>query len=484
MRKSIIGREEEIKKLKEYVDSAHSEFIVIYGRRRVGKTFIVKELFYDKFTFMMTGRENSTKEEQLQLFTYAMEDYFGESSSAGNWTEAFRQLSKAIEKQGKGPKIIFIDELPWLSSPKSDFVSALEAFWNGWAYYRRDIKLITCGSATSWMLSNIINARGGLHNRTTHTMLISPFTLRETESYFKENEFTYERAEIIEAYMAVGGVAYYLSLFDQKKSVAQNIDTLCFRKGGELTSEFSKLYKSLFKKADSHILVIRTLSAVGKGMTRKTIIEKSKIADNGKLSRILEELEACEFIRSYIPFGKKKKDMLYQLTDLFSLFFLRFMDRNGSAGKNYWIRKQGTGEYYAWAGYAFETVCLHHLDNIIDALGISGTINKPCSWFYRPTSAVKNDKEADDHLKTSAQIDLLIDRNDKTISVCEMKYCDGEYEITKEENKRTEDRIRIFKKVSKTKKTVAMAYVTPQGLHNNMYARKVRDQIVADVFFK
>ena len=484
MKKSIIGREQEVEQLRNYIASNQSEFIVIYGRRRVGKTYLIKELFYDKFTFMATGRENVSKEEQLLQFSYAMEDYFGESTVPATWTEAFRSLSKAIERQGEGPKILFIDELPWFDTPKSGFVSALEHFWNGWAYYRHDIKLITCGSATSWMISNIINARSGLHNRATHSMLISPFRLHETEQYFQQYGFNYSRLEILDSYMAVGGVAYYLSLFDKKKSVAQNIDKLYFSKGGELSGEFSRLYKSLFKKADSHILIVTALSSTCKGLTRKAIIEKSRMSDNGKLSRLLEELETCGFIRSYIPFGKKKKDTLYQLKDQFSLFHLHFMNEKGSSGKDYWIKKIGTVEYNVWAGYAFETVCLNHIDQLTEGLGISGMMSQPCSWSYTPNKAVKTNDEADEDLKTGAQIDLLIDRSDKTISVCEMKYANGEYEITKAYHKRTEDRIRTFKKVTKTKKTVAMAYVTPQGLHNNMYARMVRDQITADVLFR
>ena len=484
MKKTIIGREPEIKKLKNYMASTRSEFIVIYGRRRVGKTFLVKELFHENFTFMLTGRENATTEQQLTQFAYALDDYFGNSTVPVSWSEAFRMLSKAIEQQPEGTKIIFIDELPWLDTSRSDFIIALELFWNNWAYYRSDIKLITCGSATSWMLNNIINSRGGLHNRATHSMLISPFSLKETEQYFKYKGFNYSRLEVLDCYMAVGGVAYYLSLFDKDKSVAQNIDALCFTRGGELTNEFSKIYKSLFKKADKHILIVSTLSHIGKGLTRTALIGKTGFANNGKLSRMLQELEMCEFIRSYIPFGKKKKDTLYQLTDQFSLFHLHFKKGNSNSGKNFWIKNIGTGAYNAWAGYAFETVCLHHIDQLMDGLGISGMINKPCSWYYSPSASIRNDEEADDDLKTGAQIDLLIDRKDKTITVCEMKYANGEYEITKAYDKRVQDRIRTFKKVTKTSKSVVLTYITPQGLHDNMYARKLREQITAETLFR
>jgi len=484
MRNSIVGREEEIARLEKYIKSDRSELIAIYGRRRVGKTFLVKELFGDNFTFRITGRENAGMKEQLVNFSYAITDYFGEEVTVKDWQEAFRVLSKAIERQRPGVKIIFIDELPWLDSQKSHFIGALEYFWNNWASYRSDIKLIVCGSATSWMLKKILNARGGLHNRVTHKILVSPFSLKETERYFRKNGFDYERLEILDCYMAVGGVAYYLSLFDSDKSVAENINSLCFTSGGELADEFSKLYKSLFKKADRHLAVVNALGRIGKGMTRLELLEQTGMNNNGNVSTILNELEACEFIRSYIPFGKSKKEKLYQLVDLFSLFYLRFMKSGGVFARNYWQTTIGTGSHNAWCGYAFEVVCLHHIDEIIDGLGISGIISRPCSWAYRPGEQAKADELLDEDLRTGAQIDLLIDRKDKTVTVCEMKYSDTEYEIDKAYFERIQARIRTFRKVTGATKTITATLVTPLGLKDNMYARRCGRQITADELFK
>ncbi len=483
MENSIIGRQKEIERIKSYISSKRSEFVAVYGRRRVGKTYLIKELFENQFTFRITGRENVSLREQLLNFSYALSDCFGIDAKPSNWTEAFRILSKAIETQPEGQKIIFFDELPWFDTPRSNFISALEYFWNGWANYRSDIKLIVCGSATSWMLDKLINTRGGLHNRVTHKILVSPFTLNETEQYFKSNGFDYERPEIIDCYMAVGGVAYYLTLFESDKSVAENINALCFEKSGELVDEFDKLYKSLFKKADNHIAIINALSSVKKGLTRKELINKTKFTNNGNLTMLLNELEMCEFIRSYVPFRKNNKDKLYQLIDPYSLFYLQFMKDNKTHSKDYWLHKICSGEYNAWSGYAFEIVCLHHIDQIVAGLGISGTINTPCSWTYRPTEAIKDDVNADEDLKNGAQIDLLIDRNDKTISICEMKYSDGEYEIDRQYDAHVQARLRTFKKVTKTTKSLATAYITPQGLVENMYSRKVKQVITADNLF-
>ena len=483
MKENIIGREQEIEKLENYISSRKSEFIAIYGRRRVGKTFLVKELFENRFAFRVTGKDNVTTKEQLTSFSFALNDQLGIETDVTNWPEAFRLLQKALEKMTDGTKIIFFDELPWFDTYASNFISALEHFWNDWAFYRSDIKLIACGSATTWMLNQVINSRGGLHNRITHNILLSPFKLHEVEEYFKSQGFYYERPEIIECYMAMGGVAYYLSLFENNKSVAQNIQQLCFTRGGELTEEFERLFNSLFKKADNHLAIVTALKNKGKGMTRLDLLDATGLANNGRFSQILKELEQCDFIRSYTPFGKSKKDMMYQLIDPFCLFYFKFMHNKGDFLDNHWIKMQTTAEYESWCGHAFEIVCLHHINEIVKALGIDGSINTPCSWSYRPATKVLANDEADEDLKHGTQIDLLIDRSDRSISICEMKYCNGEYEISKAYDAHLAHRLKVFKKVTKTTKTLIPTFVTPHGLYNNMYARKINRQVTGNDLF-
>ena len=485
MERNIIGRRDEINRLKRYIGSDRSEFVAIYGRRRIGKTFLVRELFEENFTFRTTAKENVSTREQLENFAGALGKYFGCTDIPIDWAHAFRMLITYIEENDKssGVKLIFIDELPWFDTYGAKFVSALEHFWNDWASYRRDIKLIVCGSATTWMLDNVVNSRGGLHNRTTHTILLSPFTLHETELYFHAFGFPYERQELIECYMAVGGVAYYLSLFEQDKSVAQNIESLCFIRGGELVDEFQNLYKSLFRKADNHLAVITALHKKGMGMTRQEIIEVTHQTNNGNLTKLLRELEECSFIRSYIPFRRNKKDKLYQLIDPFTLFYLRFMKENNSFMKGYWQKMQTTPAYSSWCGYAFEIVCLNHLEQIVRALGIDGTINSPCSWIYRVPKDVLEDDEADEDLKHGAQIDLLIDRSDKTITICEMKYSREEYEITKNYDAQMNRRIRTFRKATNTRKSIISTFITPNGLLDNFYARRIARQVTGHQLF-
>ena len=484
MKTNIIGRHQQIDDLESYIGSPKSEFVAIYGRRRVGKTFLVKELFENQFYLRVTGKDNVKTREQLSNFNYAISDQLGIAEQATNWTDAFRLIEKHIDKTTDDKaKILFFDELPWFDTKGSDFVSALEHFWNDWASYRHDIKLIACGSATTWMLDKVINSRGGLHNRVTHKMLLSPFNLSESEEYFHAMGFPYGRAEIIDCYMAMGGVAYYLSLFNNKKSVAENIQRLCFTDGGEMTDEFDKLFKSIFKKAEQHTAIVTALKDKGMGMTRIDLLNATHMPNNGNFSRLLSELEQCGFIRSYSPYGKTSKDKVYQLIDPFTLFYFKFMHAQSLYLDNHWIKLQSTPAYHSWCGHAFEMVCLHHINQIVKALGIDGCINIPCSWAYRPSQTVINDPEADEALKHGAQIDLLIDRSDNVINLCEMKYSNYEYEIDKAYFNHLNRRIQTFKRVTKTRKSVTPIFITSQGLYKNQYGRQIVREVKGDDLF-
>lgn len=481
MRENIIGRQSEIKRLLQYAVSDHSEFIAIYGRRRVGKTFLVKELFGGQFAFCITGMEKATTKEQLLNFSQSLQNFTSSGTKLKSWGEALRLLENYLASLNGGMKIVFFDELPWLDTSGSNFLAEFELFWNDWASYRNDIKLVCCGSATTWMLDEVINSRGGLHNRVTHEIALAPFTLAETELYFHSKGFVYERPEIMECCMAVGGVAYYLSLFERDESVAQNIERLCFARGGELRNEFDRLYKALFNKADTYIDIVTALANKSCGMTRMELIDATKGVNNGNFTKKLVELEECDFIRSYQPFSKEKKSTVYQLIDPFSLFYLKFMNGRSGFLKGYWVKMQSTDEYRSWCGYAFEIVCLNPVEQIVRALGIDGSINTVCSWSYRPPKSLP--VNADEDLRHGTQIDLLIDRSDNTVNVCEIKYSLSEYVIDKNYFSHLEQRMRIFKKITKTRKSVVPVFITSQGLSENMYSRRIPREVKGDDLF-
>ena len=481
MKTVLIGRESETERLESYLNSDHAEFIAIYGRRRVGKTFLVRKICEDNFAFHVTGIYNAMKTDQLLNFAVAMQRSFALEAPKveKNWILAFNALALQIEKLPQGRKIIFIDELPWMDRAKSGFVPALENFWNSWAALRDDVKLIVCGSATSWMINNLIHSKGGLHGRLTHQILVEPFSLHDCERYFSHFGFRYSRRQILECYMVMGGIPYYFSLMDKSLSLSQNVDRLFFEQDSELRDEFSALYRALFKKPEPYIAVVTALSQVGKGMTRQELLRRTSLQDNGAFSTVLEELEQCGFIRSYLPFSvsatasaenRLPSETLFQLMDFYTMFYFSFIKNNAYRDPQFWTHSQNSPVYNTWAGLSFEKLCLSHLGQMKRELGISGVQTNACSWL----SAASSPK---------AQIDLLIDRKDDAVNLCEMKYSRSEYEIDSEEEKRLERRVDVFRSETLTKKSIILTLVTTEGLKKNSHSDIIQSLIVADALF-
>ena len=416
--------------------------------------------------------ENADMQDQLANFFFTLRRVWPSAAKPHSWIEAFDELQSYLEHLPSGSKTVFIDELPWLDTARSKFIAALERFWNGWADGRDDIKLIVCGSATSWMIDNIINNRGGLHNRKTHQIYVAPFTLNESRRYFNAYGFGYREKEIAECYMVMGGVPYYYSLMDQKESVAQNIDRLCFSPDGELKGEFENLYHSLFKKAGDHIAIVTALAKKGKGLTRKQLLDATKLNNNQKFTTTMDELEKCGFIRTYVPFSETKRDALFQLTDAFTLFHFHYFEENKFQDENFWTNSLNSAKYRAWSGYAFELLCLNHLKQMKEALGISGVLTRVCSWTSKEGEGSRG-----------AQIDLLIDRADQTINLCEMKFARAEYEITKADYDNLENKIESFLQQSKTRKSIMLTMVTSFGIKENIYSSRVQRVVTMEQLF-
>ena len=472
MIKDIIGREKERELLNQYIDSNESEFIAIYGRRRVGKTFLIRKMFGERLAFYMTGMDNVTMQDQLLNFTLELRKFSGKDIPVPeNWLYAFNSLATYLESLPNGNKIIFMDELPWMDTPKSKFISALEHFWNSWASNRSDIKLIVCGSATSWMIDKLINNRGGLHNRLTHRMAIEPFNLQECKQYFEAKGFGYSQKEIAECYMIMGGIPFYLKQMQKGLSVAQNIDRLFFEIGCALDGEFDNLYRALFKFSENYIRIVEALASKGKGLTRQEIIQQTKLPNNGGLTTMLKELESCGFIRQYEPFAKQKKDILYQLTDFYSLFYFRFIQKNRYRDEHFWTNSLGSGIHRSWSGYAFEMLCLMHIAEIKKALGISGVQSLTSSW--RSNSS-----------EEGAQIDLVIDRKDQTVNLCEMKYADRTFVIDKQYDENLRNKLASFREETKTRKSLHLTFVTTYGVKPNAYSGHIQKEVVLEDLFK
>lgn len=461
--------------MQNLLNEQEPQFCVVYGRRRIGKTFLIRETFAHRFDFQHTGLANAGKTEQLSEFKESLRAAgMRISKIPKDWHEAFHMLADHLSSLPAGKKIVFLDELSWMDTPKSGFISALEHFWNGWVTARaeKDIVLIVCGSATSWIINKVINNRGGLHNRLTMRIHLKPFTLKECEEYVSMRSLPLSRQDIAEAYMILGGVPYYWSFLHKNESLAQNIDRMFFAEDAPMAEEYSALYASLFQHPEPYIAIVETLAKKKAGMTRNELLASTGLTDNTTFARTLNELEQCNFIRKYYCYGKKERDCVFQLMDNFTLFYLRYIANNSRHDDHFWSHSIGTPAHNAWAGLAFERLCLWHLPQICMALGVSGVVSSAHSW--QTTANEEHD---------GAQIDLLIDRNDHVINLCEMKYCDGVYVITKDEDARLSRRRSIFKLATRTRKTLQTTLVTMNGVAHNIYYNNVHCEIRVDELF-
>lgn len=470
----FIGRDKEKALLTKLLDENESSFVAVYGRRRVGKTYLIRTAFQDKFTFVHTGMAHSSLKKQLEAWRSSLRDCgVKKLKIPHSWIDAFDMLKEVINASKEPKKLIFIDELPWLDTHRSGFLSALEHFWNGWASARNDIILIVCGSATSWIINKIVKNHGGLHNRLTHSIHLQPFSLFECEQYAVSKRLGMNRRQIMECYMVMGGVPYYWSKLERDRSLAQNIDALFFNQDAELKTEFVNLYASLFKKPEPYIAVVNTLGTKKAGMTREDIIKLGGITDNGKLTEVLEDLESCGFIRKYKAFGQKSKGAIFQLIDPYTLFYYQFIQQNMQNDEHFWSTNIGSPLYYNWCGLAFERLCLMHLPQIKTALGISGVVSNACAWMSTSTSTDEK----------GVQIDLIIDRNDDVIDLCEMKYTKESYHISDDEIEKIIYRQSRFIAQTSTRKAVHLVMVAASGVVHNANANEFQNILTAEDLF-
>lgn len=472
----IVGRKNEIKNLEWDLQKSESQFVAVYGRRRIGKTYLVREMFADRFTFAHTGLRGGDKKAQLEAFRSSLVRYGrAKCPVLKSWLQAFEELDKLIAIAPPGRKVIFIDELPWMDTPRSGLLVGLESFWNARASARaeKDVFLVVCGSASSWIVKNLLGDTGGLYGRLTDRIWLRPFTLAECEKYSDRIGLSLSRQELCEAYMIFGGVPYYWNLLRPDMSLAQNIDTLFFSGHGALRDEFGFLYASIFRNAGEHIAIVEALSKKKVGMTREEIASAAGQKMGGNFKTRLEELEQCDFIRRYLPPDRKNRGAVFQLIDNFTLFHYAFVAVRGEHDEHRWTNSQRSPQLAAWRGLAFERVCLQHVEQIKAELGIAGVRTSAYSW--------RAQSDGDEH---GAQIDLVLDRDDGVINLCEIKYSAMPYEIDATTAERLRYRKELFIRETGTRKTCRTTLVTSCGLKAGKHRWTAEAEVTLDGLFR
>ena len=478
---NMIGRVAEKEELMTLYRSGKPEFVAVYGRRRVGKTFLIKDVFEGKMAFYHTGisplesRNSNLLQDQLKSFHHSLVKYGLEASiPPTNWLDAFFQLEELLESlDNQQRQVVFIDELPWLDTPRSGFMSAFEHFWNGWGSGRDNLMLVVCGSATSWIEDNLINSHGGLYGRLTYEIKLSPFTLRECEEYFQAAGLQLTRYDVVQAYMSVGGIPYYLGFFRKGLSIGQNIDTLFFAKNAKLNNEFDRLFSSQFSNPETYKKIIHLLASRHSGFTREEIADRTGIPKGGGLSKMLAALEAGDFVAKYVPFGGKKREERYKLVDNFCLFYSKFKEGLDIRDPDFWEKNQNAQSISSWKGVAFEEVCFTHIQQIKNALGVGAVTSRESVWNI----------QGDDGL-SGTQIDMLIDRADRVVNLCEMKFYKSEFTIDKAYDAKLRQRTQLLVENLPRNRAVHLTMITTFGLTYNEYSGHIQKLLTLDDLFE
>lgn len=475
----MIGRKKEIAELNRYYHSGRAEFVAVYGRRRVGKTFLIDEVFHDNMVFHHTGlspydrQRKITLKDQLQNFYFSLLRHGMENiAQPKSWMEAFFMLEKYLETCDNGSRqVVFIDELPWMDTARSSFLTALEAFWNGWGNTKHNLLLIVCGSATSWMLDNLINNKGGLYGRLTGEIKLSPFKLKECEDFYKSRGIQMSRYNIAQTYMIMGGIPFYMNFFNPSYSLAQNVDALFFARNAKLGDEFDRLFSSVFDNAEDCMKIVRCLGNRHAGYTRKEIAEKTQLNPNGDFTKMLKALVGSDFITKYVPFGASQREEHYKLIDSFCWFWLHFKERKQITQTDYWQKHLKESDIASWRGIAFEELCLQHITQIKYALNIGGVSSQESSLIIR------GDEERD-----GMQIDLLIERADDVVNICEMKFYQASFTVTKSYAQVLSHRLQTLQE-NFPNQTFHLTYIGNTELARNEYTDLFVSNVTLDDLF-
>ncbi len=472
----IISRKEEKKDLEYCERSKKSELICVYGRRRVGKTFLVEQTFRD-FAFRAVGLEKGTTKQQLKSFGQRLIEYGDDiKQTPENWFEAFSRLDKilsgeSIRRSLNGKKIVFLDEFPWFATKKSDFLVAFEDYWNRRGTQDGDLLFIICGSATSWIIKNVIKNTGNMFQRVTKKICVEPFTLAETELFFKDREFDWSREQIAECQMIFGGLPFFFDLMNTSQSLVKNINRLLFDKDALFGDETKKLLDATLSESPIYEKILSKLAFARYGI-KKSELQVEIAAPNGTYGRAVQDLVDCGYVIEYKKKYEEYNPLYIQLVDPFLLFHYHYLSKEKRID-SYEDLIGNIGRYDNWRGTAFEILCLNNTASIKSALGIRG-VKTECYPWYNSTDK-KNER---------VQIDMVIERADKITNLCEIKYTNKPFVIDASYEQELIKKRDIFKEKTGTSQALKVIIISAAGVSGTRYTSYISDIITLDDIFE
>jgi hypothetical protein len=409
----FVGRKNELRMLNDAYRSGKDELVVLYGRRRIGKSSLVKRFAEKKKAYYeFEALEGETTPGQINHFLQQLkkqiDDPILDSVRFANWEQVFTYLTeKVINRKSKVKKILFLDELPWMAAGRIRLVSLLKYYWdNHWK--SKHVMLILCGSVASFMVKKVLHSNA-LYGRTTIEILLKGFSPEEAARLLSKKR---SREETLNYQLVFGGVPKYLEQINTSQSFNKNMNTLCFSPHGIMLKEVERIFYSQFREPRTYLKIINLLK---NGIfSLSEISSKTKIPSGGGLKQYLKNLERAEMIRSYIPFDRSgnSKFKKYTLADEFLVFFFKYMGPNLRVIKESSSRRLfetlTQNSFDSWLGFAFERFCLKHAGLLALVMDFADDILLASPYFK------KNDERF--------QIDLLYQRADRVITVCEIKH--------------------------------------------------------------
>ena len=474
----FIGREDKLGRFKAAEDEEEAAVIIVYGRRRIGKTELIEQHFRTRNLLKFEGIQPDPKlshaavrEYEIglvlsQLAEYAEAPHFARLKFE-RWKEIFDLLASLI---ATGSWTLYFEEVQWLANYHPEFFAELKSVWDNQLRHNKDLIIVLCGSSPSFISGQLI-ASQAFYSRTNEEILLRELSLQETRSFLGEHRSLYE---VLLGYLTVGGVPGYLKYLAKESSVLLSLCKHSFLPNAYFLRDAKRVFVSSLRTNSHFEATIHYLSKK-KYATREEIARNLKIKAGGSLTELLNELEACAFIERYTPVHLSENSTVvrYCISDNYLQFYYKFIaplrkDIEQGAFQEHPTAALEKESFQKWLGFAFQRFCRTHHQHIARILGFSGIKYQAGAYFHR------------DHLKKGQgfQIDLLFIRADHVITVCEVRY--SQTRISTKIINELERKISFLREHFQKAKhaTIERVLITTEGADDTLTARAYLDRVI------